>query len=213
MKRIRNDLWETKPYSPMPGFTTHAYLWITPAGHNVLFYAPGTDVDFDEIEDLGGMAHHYISHKDEAGPAVAQIAERFGARLHAPALEADEIGRFAEPHELFEHRHVDDLGIEVIPTPGHTPGSTCFLVPGADASTYLFTGDTVLLPDDGGWTAGFVPGMSDAEALASSLTLLSTLTPDLVISCANAHSLGGTPWEKCAEQAITTLPTSQTRRP
>jgi glyoxylase-like metal-dependent hydrolase (beta-lactamase superfamily II) len=62
------------------------------------------------------------------------------------------IRRFGEPHVLFEHRHVDDHGIKVIPAPGHTPGSTWFLVPGADAATYLFTGDTVFLADNGVWT-------------------------------------------------------------
>ncbi|MGH3901757.1 MAG: MBL fold metallo-hydrolase [Pseudonocardiaceae bacterium] len=157
MKKIRNDLWETRAYSPFPGLTTHAYLWTPPSGQNVLFYSTGTDDDFDEIEDLGGIAHQYLSHQDEAGPVLAQIAQRFGARLHTPAPEVDAIRRFAEPHVQFEHRHVDDHGGEVIPTPGHSPGSTCFLVPGADASTYLFTGDTVFLADNGVWTAGSFP--------------------------------------------------------
>ena len=93
-----------------------------------------------------------------------------------PAPEVDAIRRFAKPHVQFAHRHVDDHGVEVIPTPGHTPGSTCFLVPGTDASTYLFTGDTVFLADSGVWTAGFIPGVSDADALDSSLKLLSILT-------------------------------------
>jgi hydroxyacylglutathione hydrolase len=217
MKKIRNDLWETQTYSPFPGLTTHAYLWTPPSGQNVLFYSPGTDDDFDEIEDLGGIAHQYLSHQDEASPVLAHIAQRFGARLHTPAPEVDAIRRFAEPHVQFEHRHIDEHGIEVIPTPGHTPGSTCFLVPGADASTYLFTGDTVFLADNGVWTAGFIPDVSDADALESSLKLLSTLTPDLVISSAfsgdaGAHPLGDTPWGPCAEQAITTIPTSQARR-
>src|ERR687894_2754393 len=121
-----------------------------------------------------------VSYQDEPSPVLAQIAQRFGARLHTPAPELDAIRRFAEPHVQFEHRHVDNHGVEVLPTPGHTPGSTCFLVPGADASTYLFTGDTVFLANNGVWTAGFIPDVSDADALESSLKLLSTLTPDLV---------------------------------
>lgn len=212
MKKIRNDLWETQAYSPFPGLTTHAYLWTPPSGQNVLFYSTGTDDDFAEIEDLGGIAHQYLSHQDEAGPVLAQIAQRFGARLHTPAPEVDAIRRFAEPHVQFEHRHVDDHGVEVIPTPGHSPGSTCFLVPGADASTYLFTGDTVFLANNGVWTAGFIPDVSNADALESSLKLLSTLTPDLVISGAGAHPLGDTPWGPCADQAITTIPTSQAQQ-
>ena len=211
MKKIRNDLWETQAYSPFPGLTTHAYLWTPPSGQNVLFYSTGTDDDYDEIEDLGGIAHQYLSHQDEASPVLAQIAQRFDAQLHTSTAEVDVIRRFAEPHVQFEHHHVDDHGIEVIPTPGHTPGSTCFLVPGADASTYLFTGDTIFLADNGIWTAGFIPNISNADALKSSLTLLSTLNPDLVISSAGAHPLGDTPWGPCAQQAITTIPTFQAR--
>ena len=153
-----------------------------------------------------------VSHQDEASPVLAQIAQRFGTRLHTPAPELDAIRRFAKPHVQFEHRHVDNHGVEVLPTPGHTPGSTCFLVPGADAFTYLFTGDTVFFADNGVWTAGFIPNVSDADALESSLKLLATLTPDLVISGAGAHPPGNTPWGPCAEQTIPTIPTSQARQ-
>lgn len=208
MKKVRDDLWETRAHSPFPGLTTYAYLWIPPAGQNVLFYSTGTDVDFAELDGLGGIAHQYLSHQDEAGVALAQIAQRFGARLHAPAREASTIRRFAEPHVLFDRRHVDERGVEVIPTPGHTSGSTCFVVSGAAGSTYLFTGDTILLADNGIWTAGFIPGVSDAEALTSSLRLLSHLTPDLVLAGAGAHELGDAHWGPLTEQAITTIPTA-----
>lgn len=208
MRRIRADLWETRAYAPAPDFTTHAYLWNAPSGGNVLFFAPGTDEDFDEIAELGGVADQYLTHQDEAGPVLDLVARRFGTRLRAPALEADVIRRFAEPEVLFEHRHVDDRGVEVIPTPGHTPGSTCFLVTGAGGATYLFTGDTVFRSAAGVWTAGFIPGYSDAGPLAASLTLLSSLTPDLVIAGAGAHGLGGTRWRAHAQHALTTIPTS-----
>ncbi|MDN5917359.1 MAG: MBL fold metallo-hydrolase [Pseudonocardia sp.] len=158
MKQIRGDLWQTRPYSPMPGMTTHAYLWTGAPDGNVLFYSTGTDDDFDDLDTLGGVAHQYLTHQDEAGALLTRIAHHFGARLHAPARERDTIGRFATPHVLFEHRHVDERGVAVIPTPGHTPGSTSFLVPGTGGETYLFVGDTVFRPDDGDWTAGYIPG-------------------------------------------------------
>ena len=74
-------------------------------------------------------------------------------------------------------------GVEVLPTPGHSPGSVCYQVRGAEG-TYLFTGDTLFVSDTGEWTAGFIPGISDADALVSSLELLATLAPDVVISSA-----------------------------
>ena len=214
MRRIASDLLETEPYSPFPGLTTHAYLWTPldrgPAGDaNVLLYAPGTDDEFDAIDAAGGVAHQYLSHRDEAGPMLEVIAVRFGARLHASAAEARDVGQFATPDVLFDRRHVDANGIEVVPTPGHSPGSTCFLVPGA-AGDYLFTGDTIYRAADGTWTAGYLPGISDRAALASTLALLATLTPDLVVSSAFAgdagvHEMRDGDWAACVQEAQATL--------
>jgi hydroxyacylglutathione hydrolase len=176
----------------------------------VLFYSPGSDVDFDDLQKLGGVARQYLSHRDEAGPMLAAVAERFGARLYASAAEVNDVARFRTVDVPFSGRHVDDLGIEIIPTPGHTPGSTCYLVPGADGVSYLFTGDTIYLSDSGKWTAGYIEGMSDKAALASTLELLATLNPDLVVSSAyagdeGAHLLGSTPWSACVEEALSGL--------
>jgi hydroxyacylglutathione hydrolase len=209
MRPIRSDLWETRVDNPYPGLTTHAYLRTGGADGNVLFYGTQTDADFDELETLGGVAHHYLSHRDEAGPMLSRIAERFGARLHAPVAELVEIGQHAHIDVPVGSRHVDGNGIEVIPTPGHSPGSTCYLVPGANGQTYLFTGDTIMLGADGAWVAGYIPPISDAAPLAQSLDLLARLKPDLVISSAfpseTAVSAPGVRWSDCVEQARTRL--------
>jgi glyoxylase-like metal-dependent hydrolase (beta-lactamase superfamily II) len=178
MRQVLTDLWETRTDSPFPGLTTHAYLW-TP--RNALFYSVATDADFDAIDQLGGIAHHYLSHRDEAGPMLRSVAGRFASKLHAPAAELDEIGEHGHVDVPLRSRHVDDNGVDVVPTPGHTPGSTCYLVDGSEGR-YLFTGDTLFLSDGGEWTAGYIPGISDGEALASSLDLIATLEPDVVIS-------------------------------
>ena len=86
------------------------------------------DADFDEIERLGGIVDQYLSHRDEAGPTLARIAHRFGARLRASAVELFDVGR---------HQDIS--------------GSTCYLVPGAGGPRYLFTGDTMWLSDAGTW--------------------------------------------------------------
>jgi glyoxylase-like metal-dependent hydrolase (beta-lactamase superfamily II) len=207
MQQLRPDLWETRADSPFPGLTTHAYLWTGGPSGNVLFYSTMTDADFAEIDRLGGAAHQYLSHRDEAGPMLATIAEHFGAQLHAPDVDRADIGRHARIEVPLASRHVDANGIEVIPTPGHTPGSTCYLVPGAGGARYLFTGDTVLLGADGRWFAGFIAPVSQAEPLAESLRLLATLTPDVVISSAfagtdGAHTLGKRRWTECVDEAL-----------
>ena len=210
MRPIRSDLWETQVDSPFPGLTTHAYLWTGGPDGNVLFYGTQTDAEFDDIAALGGVAHQYLSHRDEAGPMVARVAQRFGARLHAPAAEIAEIGRHARVDVPLATRHVDAGGIEIIPTPGHTPGSTCYLVPGANGMQYLFTGDTMFVGQDGTWAPGYIPPISDAEALAASLRVLAPLRPDLVISSAfpsrsAVHVCAGTQWSDSVEQARSLL--------
>jgi hydroxyacylglutathione hydrolase len=107
-------------------------------------------------------------------------------------------------------RHVDSNGIEVVPTPGHSPGSTSYLVHGANGQAYLFTGDTIMLGADGNWVAGHIPPVSEPASLAASLRLLGTLRPDLVISSAflsdtAVHVPGGTHWAECVEAARSQL--------
>lgn len=209
MQPIRADLFQTRVDHPYPGLTTHAYLWTGGPDGNVLFYGTQSDADFDELEALGGVAHHYLSHRDEAGPMLARIAERFGARLHAPVAELLDIGQHAHIDVPIGSRHVDASGIEVIPTPGHSPGSTCYLVPGAGGQSYLFTGDTIMLGADGDWVAGYIPPISDATPLAASLQVLATLEPALVISSAfpgdSAVHAPGPRWSACVAQAMSRL--------
>ena len=180
MHQVLTDLWQTRTDSPFPGLTTHAFLW---TGRNALFYSTATDADFEALEELGGVADQYLSHRDEAGPTLARIADRFDSCLHAPVAELLDIGQHSHVDVPLGSRHVDVNGVEAVPTPGHSPGSTCYLVNGADGS-YLFTGDTIVFGESGAWWAGYIPGISDADALASSLRLLRTLSPDVVISSA-----------------------------
>jgi hydroxyacylglutathione hydrolase len=210
MRQIRDDLWETTADAPLPGLTTHAYLWTPPAGGNVLFYSVATDGDFERIAELGGIAHQYLSHQDEAGPMLDRIAERFGSSLHAPAAEESRIGRFRRPDVLVAGRHTDDNGIEVIEAPGHSPGSTAYIVHGRGGATYLFTGDTLFLTDGDRWTAGYIGGISDAADLARSVRLLGTLRPDVVISSAfmgtdGAHEVDPDDWPALTEQAAAAI--------
>jgi glyoxylase-like metal-dependent hydrolase (beta-lactamase superfamily II) len=212
IRQIRADLWQTRTDTPFPGLRTHAYLWTRPQG-NVLFYSPATDADFAVITAMGGIGDQYLSHQDEAGPTLARIAAEFGSRLHAPAAEQARIGRYARVDVPLAARAMDSNGVEVLPTPGHSPGSTCYLVPGAAGRTYLFTGDTIFLGADGSWSTYLAAGVSDPAALASSLHLLATLQPDVVISSAcpgrtAVHLFDQRPWADCVAEALAGLPSA-----
>ena len=208
MHRVLRDLHETRTDTPFPGLTPHAYLW-TPA--NILFYSPATDVDFDELDALGGVRHQYVSHRDEAGPMLARIAEQFGSTLHAPTGDLAEIGRHHHVDVPVTGRYVDANGIEIIPTPGHSPGSVCYLVPGAEGR-YLFTGDTLFYVG-GEWRAGYIESFhtpSDAATIAASLRVLAEITPDVVISSAfdgeAVHRIEPAHWRGHIAHAIARLP-------
>ncbi|HEX3289572.1 MAG TPA: MBL fold metallo-hydrolase [Mycobacterium sp.] len=209
MQQVLTDLWQTRTDSPFPGLTTHAFLW---TGRNALFYSTATDADFAALDELGGVADQYLSHRDEAGPMLAKIADHFDSTLHAPVTELLEIGQHAHVDVPLGSRHVDVNGIEVVPTPGHSPGSTCYLIHGADGR-YLFTGDTMVFGDSGAWWAGYIPGISDADALAASLRLLRTLEPDVAISSAYqgdsaVHRIEAGRWADHVDQAIDGLTAS-----
>lgn len=208
MTQLATDLWETRTDAPFPGLTTHSYLWKA-NGRNALFYCPASDADFTAIESLGGIDDQYLSHQDEAGPMLARITKKFGSRLHAPAAERATIERHARIDVPLSDRHRDANGIEVIPTPGHTPGSTSYLVDGA-VGRYLFTGDTMFVNHDGDWATFLIPGVGDAAAITESLRLLATFEPDLVISSAYGKSavtdLAGRAWVDCVAEALRTVP-------
>jgi glyoxylase-like metal-dependent hydrolase (beta-lactamase superfamily II) len=209
--QIREDLWRTRLDTPFPGLTTHAYLWHGPNG-NVLFYSPATEADFDAIETLGGVSDQYLSHLDEAGPNLTRIASRFGRRLHAPAAEVTDIAKHGTVDVALDAvRHVDDNAVEILPTPGHSPGSTSYLVTGVDGDRYLFTGDTMFPRGDGTWATFLVPGRGDADALRRSVDLLGTVEPDLVIASAFTgdtpfESVAGERWSEMVAQARASVP-------
>ncbi|MDW5609690.1 MBL fold metallo-hydrolase [Mycolicibacterium sp. D5.8-2] len=212
MKQVLSDLWETRTDSPFPGLTTHAYLW-SPA--NILFYSPAGDAEFDALAELGGVNDQYLSHRDEAGPMLARITERFGSTLHAPAADVADIGKHAHVDVPLNGRYVDYNGVEIIPTPGHSPGSVCYLVTGADGR-YLFTGDTLFRNPEGQWWAGYIEGFhqpGDADTIAESLRTLAEVSPDFVISSAfqgdsAVHRVEPGQWRGHIAHAIAGLPTS-----
>jgi hydroxyacylglutathione hydrolase len=211
LTQIRDDLFQTRMDSPFPGLTTHAYLWRRLAG-NVLFYSPATDADFDAIDALGGVTAQYLSHQDEAGPNLNRIADRFGRRLHAPSAELDAISKHGHVDVAVEAiRGVDANDVEVLPTPGHSPGSTCYVVTGVSGERYLFTGDTMFPTGDGTWATFLVPGRGDGAALRDSVKLLSTIEPDIVIASAFAgetaiEAVDAQRWSEMVDQALATVP-------
>jgi len=184
MKQIQPDIWETEVENPAEGLYTHAYLLQRVDG-NVLFYNTGHIDEIERMKPLGGVARQYLSHRDELGDSLNTIAERFGAELGGHVRELEEFSKFRRPTILFERRETHLGNIEVIPTPGHSPGSTSFYVHSPHGKRYLFTGDTLWFSGNSVLEAAFLPQGSDREHYVTSLEILRTITPDVVITSAS----------------------------
>jgi hypothetical protein len=209
MKQLFPDLWQTRTEHPFSGVTSHAYLLTRPDG-NILFYGTGVSDDFKPIHDLGGIARQYLSHRDEAGPSLVKIKQEFGSALCCHELEAKAIRSICTADVTFDAHEIQLGNIEVIPTPGHTSGSTCFVYRSPHGKTYLFTGDSIF-PDGQSWgiRVQFFAGGRNSD-LKNSLRLLRDLQPDVVISSA---AVGRSPvqpmatgeWEAIVDDAIKNL--------
>lgn len=187
MQQLYPDLWQTRVEQPLPNvpeLKTRAYVITRPDG-NLLIYSTGHEDEHAAIAELGGITRQYLSHVDEAGPALAAIRSRFGSELWGHAAEAEAVrGRAGiAPDRAFStaETHLDAL--EVMPLPGHTEGSTAYLYRSPHGRTYLFTGDTIGRDDRGVWTAGYLP-FSDKGQLVATLRRMAALRPDVVLSSA-----------------------------
>jgi len=194
MKQIYPDLWMTESERPLPDeapdLMMFAYLLVREQG-NVLFCRSEHDADHQHIQDLGGMTHQYLTHWHEAAPGLGRIKQRFGSKLVCQRLAEARISKFSPVDVTFETRQVHWGDIEVIPTPGHTAGSSCFRVKSPHGKTYLFAGDTIF-PSRGSWQAvAFDDG--NKTDLKNSLALLRELETDVVLCGA---SVADVPWKE-----------------
>jgi glyoxylase-like metal-dependent hydrolase (beta-lactamase superfamily II) len=136
----------------------------------------------DEMTCVGVLGTHY--HPDHLGgdlaswriEGVATLLERVQVPIHVQRDEVPWVERTTAvgsadlaPHDSGDVVQVGGIDVELIHTPGHTPGSQCFLVEGR-----LVSGDTLFL-DGCGRTD--LPG-SDPEAMYESLTTRLARVPD-----------------------------------
>ena len=143
-------------------------------------------VDQDEMKLTGVLATHY--HPDHVGGSmmgmkiqgVADLLEKCQIPIHINKHETKWVARTTglNENDLVQHEggdkvSVGDVSITFVHTPGHTPGSQCFLV-----EQRLVAGDTLFL-DGCGRTD--LPGGNPGD-LYSSLQTLASL-PAATIVC------------------------------
>jgi glyoxylase-like metal-dependent hydrolase (beta-lactamase superfamily II) len=113
--------------------------------------------------DIEGIAQ-LLAHPDFAAKIHVQAPEAFGVKRVTGCTDSDLV-----LHASGDVVEVGAIPITLIHTPGHTPGSQCFMVDGR-----LVSGDTLFL-DGCGRTD--LPG-GDPEALYESLTQKLAVVPD-----------------------------------
>jgi glyoxylase-like metal-dependent hydrolase (beta-lactamase superfamily II) len=160
-------------------------------------------LDADEMRLVGVLGTHY--HADHLGGTmmghrlvgIADLLERIDVPVHLQRPELEHVTKTTgvgptslQGHDSGDVVSVGEIDIELIHTPGHTPGSQCFLV-----DDRLVSGDTLFL-DGCGRTD--LPG-GDPEELYHSLTDRLARVPDSAVlypghrySAESSRSMGET---------------------
>lgn len=158
-------------------------------------YAPAELIDVVAADDMtvtGVLATHY--HPDHVGGSmmgmeidgIASLLDKVDCPIHIQADEAEWVRKttHVSPDHLVEHGSGDVLSvgsidITLLHTPGHTPGSQCFLVDGK-----LVAGDTLFL-DGCGRTD--LPG-SNGTQMIESLQRLARVPGDTILYPGHQYS-------------------------
>jgi glyoxylase-like metal-dependent hydrolase (beta-lactamase superfamily II) len=179
---------------PVGEMANFAYLIGSRETRECLVVDPAWSVDalLDQAEQdgmrvTGALVTHY--HQDHVGGSifgmqiegVARLLARAPVPIHVNAREAEGVRKVtgASASDLVAHEGGDVLAlgglrVRLLHTPGHTPGSQCFLVEEAGTPGRLVSGDTLFLGSCGRVD---LPG-GDPEALYESLTQKLARLPD-----------------------------------
>ena len=159
-------------------------------------YAPSELVELlsaDSMQLVGVLASHY--HPDHVGgemmgteiAGIVELLTTIDVPIHVQAAEVPWVIRRTgvgedslAPHESGDVIRVGEIEITLIGTPGHTPGSQCFLVDGK-----LVSGDTLFL-DGCGRTD--LPGSDPAEMYRSLTERLARVSDDTVLFPGHLYS-------------------------
>ncbi|MBV8862733.1 MAG: MBL fold metallo-hydrolase [Mycobacterium sp.] len=159
-------------------------------------YAAGDLLDAIEADGMhlsGVLVTHH--HPDHVGGSMmgfelkglSELLERVSVPVHVNCHEAIFVSRITgiPMGDLTAHEHGDkvsvgDIDIELLHTPGHTPGSQCFLLDGR-----LVAGDTLFL--EGCGRTDFPGG--DSDEMFRSLQKLAELPGDPTVFPGHWYSL------------------------
>jgi hydroxyacylglutathione hydrolase len=149
-------------------------------------------VEADDMNLVGALGTHY--HPDHVGgkmmgwniEGISSLLERSEVPIHIQKSELEWVTKTTgvssthlTAHEGGDVVQVGEIAITLLHTPGHTPGSQCFLVDGK-----LVSGDTLFLEGCGRTD---LPG-SNPEDMYDSLNMLAALPNDTIVYPGHRYS-------------------------
>jgi glyoxylase-like metal-dependent hydrolase (beta-lactamase superfamily II) len=190
---------------PVGQMANLAYLVGSRSTREALLVDPAWSVDelldaaaADGLRVVGALVTHY--HQDHVGGSlfgheiegVARLLAREPVPIHVNELEAEGTRKVtgAAESDLVRHAAGDAIAlgqiqVRLLHTPGHTPGSQCFLVEERGQPGRLVSGDTLFLGSCGRVD---LPG-SDPEAMYHSLNhTLRALADDTIVYPGHLYS-------------------------
>ncbi len=163
------------PVSSLPyinNVLVRSYLLDRPEGNIIIYNSSGIGKASDEIEKIGTSIGLFLNHHHEA---------MFGKQdLDVPIWinEKDEQKANMPITNTFSTEQKIGNDLEIIPTPGHTQGTTSFLWDNGE-HRFLFPGDSIWF-QNGEWKA-VVLGDSDRSAYLESLETMKKLDFDFIV--------------------------------
>jgi hypothetical protein len=151
-----------------------SYVLERPAGNVLVYNSPGLTAAASAIRDLGPANRLLINHEHEAMYGMPELDVPVFVHRRDRAATA----RSMPVSGVFDRRQMIDDDLEVIPTPGHTAGTTSFLWDNG-RHRFLFTGDFIWI-DSGEWKAVVLDPALRPEYLES-LALVRELDFDVLV--------------------------------
>ena len=176
LDKVANGLYAT-PTTELPfdkRFRFKSFVLERSEGNIVIFHSGRIDEAADDIQSLGGADRVLMNHEHESLGGQTHFDAPYYIHQDDKEAVTDTLqvaGTFKDREQLY-----DDL--EVIPAPGHTPGTTLYLWDNGE-HRYLFTGD-FLCYDGDEWRTVVLPS-SDREQSIKSLEMIRDLDFDALV--------------------------------
>lgn len=176
LDKVANGLYAT-PTTELPfdkRFRFKSFVLERSEGNIVIFHSGRIDEVADDIRALGGAERVLMNHEHESLGGQTHFDAPYYIHQDDKEAVTDTLqvaGTFKDREQLY-----DDL--EVIPAPGHTPGTTLYLWDNGE-HRYLFTGDFLCYEGDE-WRTVVLPS-SDIEQSIKSLEMIRDLDFDALV--------------------------------